>query len=189
MKEPHYDPVWNFLWIDSIVGATIPGNFMPAVEKGFRERMEKGVVAGYHVQNVCVEVHFGKHHPVDSNEQAFKTAASMAFRNVFQQGKPSLLEPIVKIEVTVPGGNVGDISSDMSGRRGRVLGMDSAGGDMQTITAEVPLAEVTTYARSLSSITGGQGSYSNEFSHYDVVPGNVQKEIIDKAALKEDEDS
>ena len=161
---------------------------MPAVEKGFRDRLERGVIAGYHVQNVCVEVHFGKHHPVDSNEQAFKTAASMAFRNVFQQAKPALLEPIVKLEVTVPGAKVGDISSDMSGRRGRVLGMDSAGGDMQTIIAEVPLAEVTTYARTLSSITGGQGSYTIEFSHYDVVPGNVQKEIIEKAAMKEEEE-
>ena len=148
-----------------------------------------GVIAGYQVQNVCVEVHFGKHHPVDSSEQAFKTAASMAFRNVFQQAKPALLEPIVKIEVTVPGDNVGDISSDMSGRRGRVLGMDSAGGDLQTVTAEVPLAEVTTYAQSLNSITGGHGSYTIEFSHYDIVPGNVQQQIIQQAAkLKEEED-
>lgn len=188
MKEAHYDEANNFLWIDSIVSATIPGNFMPAVEKGFKERCERGVIAGYRVQDVCVEVHFGKHHPVDSSEQAFKTAASMAFRNVFQQAKPALLEPIVKIEVTVPGENVGDISSDMSGRRGRVLGMDSAGGGLQTITAEVPLAEVTTYARSLSSLTGGQGSYSIELSHYDVVPGNVQQEIIAKAAMKEEEE-
>ncbi|MBN1588154.1 MAG: elongation factor G, partial [Pirellulales bacterium] len=123
LKEPHYYPEWNFLWLDSVVGGTIPSNFMPAVEKGFRDRMERGVIAGYHVQDVCIEVHFGKHHPVDSNEQAFKTAASMAFRNVFQQGKPALLEPIVKIEITIPSGNVGDISSDMSGRRGRVVGM------------------------------------------------------------------
>ncbi|HUT10707.1 MAG TPA: elongation factor G [Thermoguttaceae bacterium] len=188
MKTPHYDEDNNFLWIDSVVSATIPSNFMPAVEKGFKDRLERGVIAGYRVQNVCVEVHFGKHHPVDSSEQAFKTAASMAFRNVFQQAKPALLEPIVKIEVTVPGANVGDISSDMSGRRGRVLGMDSAGGGMQTVTAEAPLAEVTTYARSLSSITGGQGSYAIEFSHYDVVPGNVQQEIIAKAALKEEEE-
>jgi len=188
MKEPHYDEKNNFLWIDSIVGGTIPANFMPAVEKGFKDRLERGVIAGYQVQDVCVEVHFGKHHPVDSSEQAFKTAASMVFRNVFQQAKPALLEPIVKIEVTVPGGNVGDISSDMSGRRGRVLGMDSAGGGMQTVTAEVPLAEVTTYARSLSSITGGQGSYTIEFSHYDIVPGNVQQEIIAKTALKEEEE-
>ena len=188
MKEPHYDEANNFLWIDSVVGATIPGNFMPAIEKGFRERITRGVIAGYQVQNVCVEVHFGKHHPVDSSEQAFKTAASMAFRNVFQQAKPSLLEPIVKIEITVPSANVGDINSDLSGRRGRVLGMDSAGGGMQTVSAEVPLAEVTTYARSLSSITGGHGSYTLEFSHYDLVPGNVMQDIIKAATLEEEED-
>jgi elongation factor G len=188
MKNYHYDADNNFVWVDSVVGGTIPSNFMPAVEKGFRDRIERGVIAGYKVQNVCVEVHFGKHHPVDSSEQAFKTAGSMAFRNVFQQAKPSLLEPIVKLEVTVPSKNVGDINSDMSGRRGRVLGMDSAGGDLQTVTAEVPLAEVTTYARSLSSITGGQGSYAMEFSHYDVVPGNVVQEIIAKAQLKEEEE-
>jgi elongation factor G len=188
LKELHYDEANNFLWIDSVVGGTIPGNFLPAIEKGFKERIERGVIAGYKVQNVCVEVHFGKHHPVDSSEQAFKTAGSMAFRNVFQQAKPSLLEPIVRIEVTVPMANVGDINSDMSGRRGRVLSMDSAGGDLQTVIAEVPLAEVTTYARSLSSITGGRGSYTIEFSHYDVVPGNVTQEIIAKAQLKEEEE-
>jgi len=188
LKNYHYDAENNFLWIDSVVGGTIPSNFMPAVEKGFRDRLERGVIAGYKVQNVCVEVFFGKHHPVDSSEQAFKTAASMAFRNVFQQAKPALLEPIVKLEVTVPSKNVGDINSDMSGRRGRVLGMDSAGGDLQTVIAEVPLAEVTTYARSLSSITGGQGSYAIEFSHYDIVPGNVQQEIIAKAQMKEEEE-
>jgi elongation factor G len=188
MKDYHYDADNNFVWIDSVVGGTIPSNFLPAVEKGFKDRLERGVIAGYKVQNVCVEVHFGKHHPVDSSEQAFKTAGSMAFRNVFQQAKPGLLEPIVKIEITVPNTKVGDINSDMSGRRGRVLGIDSAGGDLQTVTAEVPLAEVTTYARSLSSITGGQGSYTIEFSHYDVVPGNVQQEIIAKAQVKEEEE-
>ena len=188
MREFHYDQINNFLWVDSIVGGTIPNNFLPAVEKGFKERLERGVIAGYHVQNVGVEVHFGKHHPVDSSEAAFKTAGSMAFRNVFQQAKPGLLEPIVTLHVTVPSGKVGDINSDMSGRRGRVLGMDSSGGDLQTVTAVVPLAEVTTYARSLSSITGGQGSYTMEFSHYDVVPGNVQKEIVDKAVMKEEEE-
>ncbi len=188
MREHHYDDVNNFLWIDSIVGGTIPNNFLPAVEKGFKERLGRGVLAGYQIQNVCVEVHFGKHHPVDSSEAAFKTAGSMAFRNVFQQARPGLLEPIVKLHITVPSAKVGDVNSDMSGRRGRVLGMDSAGGDLQTVTVEVPLAEVTTYARSLSSMTGGQGSYTMEFSHYDVVPGNVQKEIVEKAALKEEEE-
>lgn len=188
MKEIHYDKENNFLWIDSIVGGAIPGNFMPAVEKGFRDRLERGVIAGYKVQDLCIEVFFGKHHPVDSSEQAFKTAASMAFKKVFLEAKPALLEPIVRIEVTVPSKFVGDINSDMSGRRGRVLGMDSAGGDLQTVIAEVPLAEVTTYARSLSSITGGQGSYSIEFSHYDIVPPNIQQEIIAKAKLEEEEE-
>jgi elongation factor G len=188
MREFHYDPHYNFLWVDSIVGGSIPNNFLPAVEKGFKERLVRGVIAGYQIQNVGVEVFFGKHHPVDSSEAAFKTAGSMAFRNVFQEAKPGLLEPIVTLHVTVPGGKLGDISSDMSGRRGRVLGMDSAGGDLQTVTAEVPLAEVTTYARSLSSITGGQGSYSMEFNRYDLVPGNVQKEIVDKAVMKEEEE-
>lgn len=188
MKEIHYDSDWNFLWIDSIVGASIPGNFMPAVEKGFRERISKGVLAGYQIQNVCVEVFFGKHHPVDSSEQAFKTAASMAFKKVFLEAKPALLEPIVRMEITVPQKNVGDINSDMASRRGRVLGMDSTGGDYQTIIAEVPLAEVTTYARSLSSITGGQGSYTMEFCRYDIVPSNLAKEIIEKAQRKVEEE-
>ena len=188
MKEIHYDEANNFLWIDSVVGGTIPSNFMPAVEKGFRDRLERGVIAGYRVQNVCVEVHFGKDHPVDSNEQAFKTASSMAFRNVFQQAKPGLLEPIVKIEITVPTEKVGDINSDMSSRRGRPLGIAAAGGGMQTVIAEVPLAEVTTYNRTLASVTGGQGSYTIEFSRYEVVPPNVQQEIIRAAKVEEEED-
>lgn len=189
MREFHYDPTHNFLWVDSIVGGTIPNNFLPAVEKGLKERLDRGVIAGFKVQNVAVEVYFGKHHPVDSSEAAFKTAGSMAFRNVFREARPSLLEPIVKLHVTVPGEKLGDINSDMSGRRGRVLGMDSAGGDMQTVTAEVPLSEVTTYARSLSSITGGQGSYAIEFSHYDVVPSHTMKDIMDKAVLEEEEEA
>lgn len=188
MKDFKYDEENNFLFVNSVVGGVISSNFMPAIEKGFKERMDRGVIAGYKVQNLCVEVHFGKMHDVDSSEQAFKTAGSMAFRNVFQQARPSLLEPIVKIEITVPGSKVGDITSDLSGRRARVLRMDSAGGDLQTIVAEAPLAEVTTYARALSSITAGQGSYALELSHYDVVPGNVQQEIISKAQLKEEEE-
>jgi elongation factor G len=188
MREFHYDPENHFLWVDSIVGGTIPNNFLPAVEKGFKERIERGVIAGYRVQNVCAEVHFGKHHPVDSSEAAFKTAGSMAFRNVFQQAKPGLLEPIVTLNVTVPGTKLGDINSDLSGRRGRVLGMDSAGSDLQTVIAEVPLSEVTTYARALSSMTGGQGSFTIDFARYDLVPGNVQKDIVDKAVLKEEEE-
>jgi elongation factor G len=188
LKEFHFDDKHNFVWVNSVVGGTIPSNFLPAVEKGFKERMEKGVIAGHTVQDVAVEVHFGKYHDVDSSEAAFKIAGSMAFRNVFQQARPALLEPVVKMEITVPESNVGDVYSDMSSRGGRVQGSDAAGGGYQTVFAEVPLREVTTYARTLSSMTGGQGSFSMDFAHYDVMPGNVQQEVISKATMHEEEE-
>ena len=188
LKDKHYFPDSNFLWIDSVVGGSIPGNFMPAVEKGLLERVKTGVVAGYPVQNVCVEVHFGKSHAVDSNETAFKMAASKAFSEVFKKCRPSLLEPMVNLHITVPADNVGDVSSDLSGRRGQMVGMDNAPGGLTTVEAKAPLSEVATYARTLSSMTGGQGSFTMEFSHYDVVPGNVQQDIISQAKLKDDED-
>ncbi len=188
MKHTHYDEKSNFLWVDSIVGGTIPSNFMPAVGKGFAERITSGVIAGYPVQDLCIEVHFGKYHDVDSSEAAFKTAARQAFKQVFEKASPGLLEPIVKIDVTVPEANVGDVYSDMSSRGGRVSGSDSAGGSFTTVHCDVPLREVTTYARTLSSMTGGMGSYTMEFSHYEVMPPNVQQEVIARAQLKEDED-
>lgn len=188
MKEYHYDEAHNFVWVDSIVGGVIPGNFMPAIEKGFKERLVGGVIAGYLVQDICVEVHFGKFHPVDSSETAFKTAARMVFKQVFEKASPCLLEPVVKLDVTVPEDNVGDVYSDMSSRGGRVQGSDAAGGTMQTVHAEIPLREVTTYSRTLSSMTGGQGSYSMDFSHYDVMPPNVQQEIMAKAKIEEEEE-
>jgi len=187
-KGSHYHEKSNFLWVDAIVGGSIPSNFLPAVEKGFLERISQGVVAGYPVQNICVEVYFGKDHPVDSNETAFRIAASKCFSEVFQQSRPTLLEPVVNMHITVPANNVGDVSSDLPGRRGQMVGMDSAGGGMTTVEARCPLAEVTTYARTLSSMTGGQGSYAMEFSHYDLVPANIQQEIVARAKIKKDED-
>ncbi|GHT36889.1 elongation factor G [Planctomycetales bacterium] len=187
-KDHHYDSAANFLWVDCIVGGVIPSNFFPAIEKGFKERMSKGVIAGYQVQDVAVELYHGKYHDVDSNEHAFKTAGSMAFKKVFSESKPALLEPIVKMEITVPMSNVGDVNSDLPNRRGRPLGIDDAGGGMQTITAEVPLAEVQTYNRTLASMTGGQGSYGIEFLRYDIVPGNIQQDIIKNAELAEEEE-
>jgi len=112
----------------------------------------------------------------------------MVFRNVFQDAKPALLEPVVRLDITIPEANVGDTYSDMSSRGGRVLGSDSAGGGLQTVRCEVPLRCVTTYARTLQSMTGGQGSYTMEFSHYDVMPPNVQQEIIAKTKLQEEEE-
>ncbi len=188
MKETHYDEKNNFLWVDSVVGGVIPGNFMPAIGKGFAERVNAGVIAGYPIQDVCVEVHFGKHHPVDSSEAAFKTAARMAFRNVFQKAKPALLEPVVRLDITVPEANVGEVYSDMSSRGGRVNGSEAIGGNFNMIHCEVPLREVSHYARTLSSISGGMGSYSMEFSHYDVMPANIQQTVISGAQLKEDDD-
>ena len=188
LKNIHYHEKGNFLWIDSVVGGSIPGNFMPAIEKGFLERIKQGVIAGCSVQNVCVEVHFGKDHPVDSNETAFKMAAGRAFAQVFKDAKPALLEPFVNLHITAPSDNIGDISSDLSGRRGQMLGMDQAPGGMTTVEAKAPLAEVMTYARTLSSMTGGQGSYTMEFSSYEPAPGNVQQEVIASSKMKSDED-
>jgi elongation factor G len=185
-KFPHarhhsYHPEVNFLFIDSIVGGTIDNSYIPSVEKGIRKTVDSGVLAGYLVQDVAVELHFGKTHPVDSKDIAFQIAGEMAFKQAFELAKPAILEPIVTIEVTVPTDKMGDIMADLSGRRGRIQGTDSLAGNLSVIMASIPLAEVTDYARSLGSITGGQGSFSVEPSHYDVVPGNVQQQIIDRA--------
>lgn len=189
MREFHYDPVLNYAFVDRVTGGSVPNNFIPAVEKGIRERMERGVLAGYHVQDVACALFFGKDHPVDSNETAFKMAASMCFREVFKQAKPVLLEPIVAIEITIPADKLGDITSDLTTRRGRMEGMDSAPGGFQIVKGMVPLAEVQDYARTLSSMTGGQGSYTYEPSHYEVVPANEQARIIAAAEKEKEEES
>lgn len=189
MRTYHYHPQFNYVFVDRISGGSIPNQFIPAVEKGILERMEKGVVAGYQVQDVCVELFFGKYHAVDSNENAFKTAGAMCFKQEFALAKPALLEPIVKLEITVPGEKFGDITSDLNGRRGRVEGMDSAPGGFQTIIARAPLAEVTTYARSLQSVTGGRGSFTMEFSHYEPMPSNEMAKVVAAAGkMKEEEE-
>jgi elongation factor G len=187
MRKFHYDPELNSAFVDRVTGGTVPNNFIPAVEKGIKARMEKGVIAGYQVQDVSCELFFGKDHPVDSNETAFKTAASMCFREVFKEAKPVLLEPIVAIEITVPGDKLGDITSDLNTRRGRMEGMEGAPGGFQVIRAKAPLAEVMTYARSLSSMTGGQGSFTIELSHYDMVPPNEQAKIVAAAQKAKEE--
>jgi len=187
MRNFHYDSDLNYAFVDRVTGGTVPNNFIPAVEKGIRERMQRGVLAGYQVQDVSCELYFGKDHPVDSNETAFKTAASMCFRDVFMNAKPALLEPIVQVEINVPDDKLGDITSDLNSRRGRVEGMDGLPGGFQVIHAKAPLAEFMTYARALSSMTGGQGSFSMELSHYEMVPPNEQSKIV-AAAQKQDKD-
>lgn len=188
LRNYHYDPELNFAFLDRVSGGSVPNQFIPAVEKGVKERMVKGVLAGYQVQDCTAELFFGKDHPVDSNETAFKMAASICFRDIFSQAKPVLLEPIVHIEISIPSDNLGDITSDLTTRRGRMEGMDAIGGGFTVVKGFAPLAEVQDYARQLSSITGGQGSYTCEESHYEVVPANVQQQIIANAKLAEEED-
>ena len=170
-------------FVDSTVGGSIPGNFMPAVQKGVNEGLLKGAVAGYPVQGVKVEVYDGSFHPVDSSEVAFKIAASRAFREAMSQAKPSLLEPIMTVKVTIPDSYMGAITGDLNHRRGRVLGMEMDEG-MQTVTAEVPMAELFQYPAQLRSMTGGRGSFEMELARYDVVPGNLAQKI---AAARQDE--
>jgi elongation factor G len=188
MKHHHYDPLLNFLWVDSIVGGSIPVNFMPAVEKGVRDRMQRGVLAGYIVQDICVEVFYGKHHPVDSSEAAFKTAAAMAFRDIFQKAKPCLLEPIVQMQVTIPEACMGDLYSDMSSRGGRVHGSEVLGSGWQCISCEAPLRSVLHFGRVLSNLSGGQGSFTMEGSHYEMMPASVQHEYTSKAKVQEEDE-
>jgi elongation factor G len=168
----------GFQFVDEIFGGAIPGQFLPAVEKGVHDLMEQGVIAGFPLQDVRVRVYDGKHHPVDSKEVAFRIAGKLATKDAILKAKPVLLEPVVTLEVTVPAQFVGDITGDLSGRRGRILGQDILPGNMAVIKAQVPLSEVAQYNSQLRSVTGGQGSYTMELSHYDVVPPNIQQEIV-----------
>lgn len=188
LREYHYDKDLNFAFLDCVSGGSVPNQFIPAVEKGVRDRMEKGVLAGYQVQDIAVALFFGKDHPVDSNEAAFRMAGSCCFRDVFQQAKPCLLEPVMHLEVTVPGDQVGSVTSDLNTRRGRMEGMDPLPGHMTVVQARAPLSELMTYARSLSSMTGGQGSYNMEFSHYEQVPPYEQQKIVAAAQMKHDDE-
>jgi elongation factor G len=140
--------------------------------------MEHGVLAGYPVRDVAVALFIGKDHPVDSNETAFKTAARHCFKAAFMEATPALLEPVVKAEITLPEGKLGDVTGDLTGRRGHVEGMETQPGGMTILRASVPLAEMTTYARTLSGMTGGQGSFVMEPSHYELVPHHEQQKIV-----------
>ncbi len=171
----------GYEFVDDIFGGAIDQQFRPSVDKGVRAAMAEGVLAGYPVVDLKVHLTDGKTHPVDSKDIAFQIAGKQAFREAFMRCKPILLEPVVDIEVTVPADNVGDIQGDLAARRGRPVGQDVIPGGFAVIKAQVPLAEVANYNSSLSSITGGQGTYTMELSHYDPVPGNVQQQIIDKA--------
>lgn len=170
----------GFEFVNKVVGGVIPSQFIPSVEKGVREVFNRGAVAGYPMQDVRVIVYDGKHHSVDSNEVSFITAGRKAFQSAVEQAKPIVLEPIVNIEITVPHDSMGDITGDLSQRRGRVSNTSVVPGGFVTIEGLAPLAELEDYQSRLNSITGGEGSYSMQLSHYDPLPVNLQKDLIAK---------
>lgn len=173
----------GFEFEEALTGMNVPRSFVPAVEKGLQEALQSGILAGYPVVDLKVRFYDGKSHDVDSSEMAFKIAASMCLKKAIQEANPILLEPIVKMEITVPEEVMGDVMGDLNGRRGRVLGMESKGRH-QIIKAQVPLAEVLQYALDLNSITGGRGTFTMEHSHYEEVPAQLADKIIAAAQEK-----
>jgi elongation factor G len=174
----------GFEFVDQIKGGVIPSGFIPAVEKGVREAMDHGIVAGYPVKDVRVRLYDGSYHTVDSSEMAFKIAGSMAFKQAMEKADPVLLEPIVTATVSVPEDAVGDVIGDLNSRRGRPLGMEPKG-SMTEVRAEVPMAEMLSYAPDLRAITGGRGEYTIEFARYEQVPPHLAERVIAQAAREE----
>jgi elongation factor G len=168
----------GFVFTNATVGGSIPHNFVPAVEKGVREQMERGVIAGYPVVDVIVEPFDGKSHPVDSSEAAFKIAGARAFRDAVEKAPHALLEPIVELEIDVPSRCMGDVTGDLNSRRGRIAGLDSHD-DRQVVKAIAPLSEVQRYSTDLRSMTSGEGSYTMRLSHLDPVAAMVAKRYIE----------
>ena len=178
----------DMVFAEEVFGGSVPKNFFPAVEKGLREAVNKGVLAGYPLVGLKATLYDGSYHPVDSNEMAFKTAAQLAYKEGIPNAKPTILEPIGTLKVTIPDANLGDIMSDISSkRRGTVLGMNAEDG-MQIVEAEVPMAEMSSYTIDLRSMTQGRGSFTLEFSRYEEAPGNVQQKVIEEAKKLEEEE-
>lgn len=174
----------GFEFEEALVGMNVPRNFVPAVEKGIQETLSSGVVAGYPVVDVKVRFYDGKSHDVDSSEMAFKIAASMCFKKGVQDANPVLLEPVMKMDIVVPEESMGDVMGDLTGRRGRVLGMEGQG-KYQVIKAQAPMAEVTRYALDLNQMTGGRGSFTMELSHYEELPAQLAEKVIAEAGKEE----
>ena len=177
----------GFEFIDQVKGGTIPGNFMPAVEKGVRQALTSGVVAGHSVIDVRVTAYDGKHHSVDSKEIAFITAGRKAFVDAVQKAAPIVLEPIVNVEITAPDANIGDITGDLSSRRGQVSGTRNAAAGLLAVLGQAPLAELSSYQSRLNAMTGGHGHYTLAFSHYEAVPPAVQAQLVSQYKIKDEE--
>jgi len=181
--EPLPDTEQEFEFVDKIVGGVVPRQYIPAVEKGLRECLPKGVLAGYPMVGIRATLYDGSYHSVDSSEMAFKVAASLAYKKL-EQANPVLLEPIMKAEVIVPDEYMGDIIGDLNKRRGRILGMNPLGNGMQQVVAEVPQAEMAKYATDLRSMTQARGSFKLEFVRYEEVPANISAKIVEQARLE-----
>ncbi len=178
----------DLIFAEEVFGGSVPKNFFPSVEKGLRNAVQKGVLAGYPLVGLKATLYDGSYHPVDSNDMAFQTAARLAYQEGIPNAKPTIMEPIGLLKVTIPDANLGDIMSDISSkRRGTVLGM-SADDGMQTVEAEVPLAEMGSYTIDLRSMTQGRGSFSCKFVRYEEAPGNVQQKVIEEAKNRAEEE-
>ncbi|MGN7918570.1 elongation factor G [Lysobacter sp. 22409] len=178
----------GFEFVDEVKGGTIPGQFLPAVEKGVRQVLHDGALAGYPIQDVRVIVYDGKYHTVDSKEVAFVAAGKKAFLDAITKARPQVLEPIVDLEVNAPEQHMGDISGGLASKRARINGTDSVRGGEIVVRAQVPLSELEGYAAELKSVTAGRGRYSLDFSHYEPVPGSVQQKLMEAYKPKHEED-
>ena len=173
---------------ERVVGGSVPKGFFPAVEKGLRECILKGPLAGYPVVGLSATLYDGSYHPVDSSEMSFKMAATIAYKNGMPQASPVLLEPIGHLRATVPDGNMGDIMGEVNKRRGRVLGMEPAGAGKQTVEAEAPMAEMHDFSTFVRQCTQGRGSFTFEFERYEEAPANVAQKAIEAAKAENGED-
>jgi len=182
--KPPEEEEW---FLNAIVGGVIPGNFIPAVQKGLVEGMQSGAIAGYPVTNVKITLYDGSYHEVDSSEIAFKIAAARAFKEGMANAKPVLLEPIMSVKVTVPERFMGDINGDLNHKRGRIMGVEAEDG-MQIVTGEVPQAELFRYAAELRSMTGGQGTFAMSFCRYEIVPRQITQKVASQTQQEKEED-
>jgi elongation factor G len=177
----------GFEFADEVVGGAVPRNYIPSVEKGVAEAMQRGVVAGYPLVDVLVALYDGSYHNVDSSDMAFKIAGSMALQKAVAEADPKLLEPVMNVEVVVPDQHMGDIIGHLNGKRGRIQGMEPGPAGTQIVRAQVPLAEMFAYATELRSMTQGRASYTMKFSHYEEVPGHIAQRIIEEAQQRKEE--
>jgi elongation factor G len=175
----------GFEFVDDIFGGAVPRNFIPSVEKGVRDCMKKGILAGYPVVDTKVTLYDGSYHDVDSSDMAFQIAASMGLQKVFMEAHPILLEPVMNVEVTTPAEHAGDVIGDLNSRRGRIVGMEPAG-ETAVVRASVPMSEMLTYEPSLRSMTGGRGAYATEFSHYEEVPSFIADKVVKEAKTEKE---